>query len=89
MNRLLETKFYSLVNREQTLQESIEIHLAYLEFAEQIQSIVEREDNYISSIRILNYTRIELIALTRFSKDKQGIKCSKKTIDKSDNVNRF
>jgi hypothetical protein len=67
MNKLLGTKFFILANEKLHVKENAEIKSAYDEFVLQIQSIVEKESDYIKVIRTLNQTRIELIIIDSYS----------------------
>lgn len=89
MNRLLETKLFILANEKLHVKENAEIKSAYDEFVIQIQSIVEKENDYIKVIRILNRTRIELIIIDSYSTSGQEKKCPKEISNESKTIDRI
>lgn len=76
MNKLLETKLFSLLSDTSQVTNE-ELQRAYGNFMEQVKTISQSEQDYSEIFRMLNITRVELVFLKALYRHGQGEKCPK------------
>ncbi|NDW08440.1 hypothetical protein D0T56_02030 [Dysgonomonas sp. 520] len=74
MNDLLRERLISLLS-DPTQVTNKEMQTAYGDFVEKLRTVSKSEQDYSEIFRMLNNTRIELVALQTFYQHEQGEKC--------------
>lgn len=77
MDKIMKTRFFSLLSETSQKVTNKKIQEAYAGFMEHIKTISQSERNYSENFRILNHTRIEIKYLQSQFRYEQEKKCPK------------
>lgn len=77
MDKIMKTRFFSLLSETSQKITNKKIQDAYAGFMEHLKTFCQSERNYSESFRILNLTRIEIKYLQSLFRYEQEKKCPK------------
>lgn len=77
MNELMKMRLFSLLSEPSQESTNEEMQSAYECFMKGIESVNQSDKNYSKIFRMLNTTRIELVAVQALHRYDQGKKCPK------------